>query len=122
LTSTKPKVQRKANHSREGKVAVMRAPLSKELSQQYGLKNVSIRKGDSVTVARGDYSGHEGKVISVLISKMRINVEGINMSKLDGTSKPVPISPSKVMINKLDLSDKKRKSFLEEKRRSKSKE
>lgn len=100
----------------------MRAPLSKDLVQEYNVRTVSVRKGDTIAVTRGDYKGHEGKVVTLIRNKMRITVDGINVAKMDGTSKPVRISPSKVVVNKLDLSDKRRKSYLEDRAKSKSKE
>lgn len=91
----------------------MRAPLSEELRERYGTRAAVLRKGDTVLIARGDYKGHEGKVSSVDLSKMRITVEGVTIKKTDGTTRPVPIKPSKVIITKLDLSDKKRKAIFE---------
>ncbi|MBC7112619.1 MAG: 50S ribosomal protein L24 [Candidatus Methanomethyliales bacterium] len=112
MTSIKPKLQRKPAplHLRRKN---MRAPLSDELRERYGTRTAALRKGDTVLIVRGDYKGHEGKVSSIDLSKMRITVEGVTMKKTDGTTKPVPIKPSKVIITKLDLSDKKRKEIFE---------
>ena len=41
------------------------------------------------------------------------------MKKMDGTSKPVMMVPSKVMVTKLDLNDKVRKGALEGSKKSK---
>jgi len=119
LTTTKPKAQRKSYSAQSTRVSTMRAPLSAELRSQYSLRTVQIRKGDSVSVVRGDYKGHEGKVINVFSSKMRITGDGVNMPKMDGTNKPVMLLPSKVMVTKLDLSDKVRKESLEGSKKSK---
>jgi len=121
LKSSKPKNQR-LMVSRGRKAGMIRAPLSSDLNMQYGIKTVSIRKGDTVSVTRGDYAGHEGKVVTVAMGSMRIVVEGINQPKLDGTNKPVLIPPSKVKVTKLDLSDKERKKFFDEIAKSKPKE
>jgi len=43
----------------------MRSPLSSDLRSQYSVRTVQIRKGDSVSVVRGDYKGHEGKVTGI---------------------------------------------------------
>ncbi|MGQ9759052.1 MAG: 50S ribosomal protein L24 [Candidatus Methanomethylicaceae archaeon] len=110
LVSIKPKAQRKALSKR---LKTIRAPLSEELREKYGTRTASLRKGDTVLIARGDYKGHEGKVSSVNLSKGRITVEGVTIKKMDGTTRPVPIKPSKVMIVKLDLSDKRRKAVFE---------
>jgi large subunit ribosomal protein L24 len=95
------------------RVRLMHAPLSKDLNTQYGFKTAALRKGDTVLVSRGDYKGHEGKVSSLIISKNKITVEGVNIKKMDGTNKLVQISPSKVTITKLDLSDKRRKNLFD---------
>lgn len=109
MVSIKPKAQKKALPNRK----MIRAPLSKELREKYGMRTASLRKGDTVLITRGDYKGYEGKVSSVNLSKQRITVEGVTIKKMDGTTRPVPIRPSKVMIVKLDLSDKKRKAIFE---------
>ncbi|MDW7970348.1 MAG: 50S ribosomal protein L24 [Nitrososphaerota archaeon] len=96
---------------------LVRAPLSKELREKYGFRTATVRKGDTVLVMRGDYKGHEGKVVSVDYSKNRITIEGINVKKTDGSLRPVPIHPSKVMITKLDLTDEWRKEKFESKGR-----
>ena len=115
MTSIKPKVQRKMLSSLDKRAGMMRAPLSKDLSSQYGFKTASLRKGDTVLVVRGDYRGHEGKVGSLILPRTRITIEGVNIKKMDGTNKSVYISPSKVTITKLDLSDKRRKKLFESK-------
>ena len=39
--------------------------LSKELRADIGKRSLPIRSGDIVRVLRGDFDGHEGKVIAV---------------------------------------------------------
>jgi ribosomal protein uL24 len=119
LTSTKPRVQRLIGSSKEKAASLMRSPLSKDLRSEYGFGTISVRKGDTVTVTRGDYKDHEGKISSVVPSRLKITIEGISTKKQDGTTKPVFISTSKVKVTKLELSDKRRKNFLEERSRSK---
>jgi len=119
LTSIKPKAQRKSYSKQATRVRTIRAPLSADLRKQYSMRTVQVRKGDSVSVVRGDYKGHEGKVIGVFCSEMRITVDGVTMPKMDGTKKPVMLLPSKVKVMKLDLSDKVRKGSLEGSKKSK---
>jgi len=97
----------------------MTAPLSPELRRKYGIRNLPIRKGDTVMIMRGDFKGIEGKVIRVDLKKIRIYVEGATRRKADGTQVNVPIHPSNVMITKLDLSDPRRKEVIERKQRTK---
>ncbi|MCQ5377248.1 MAG: 50S ribosomal protein L24 [Candidatus Methanomethylicia archaeon] len=116
MKTTKPKLQRISQSSFAMRAKSMTAHLSKDLRDQYGRRSVGLRKGDTVTVTRGDYKGHEGKVSGIMTSEGRITIEGVTMKKMDGTTKPVMISPSKVMVTKLDLSDKDRKRRLEGKK------
>ena len=66
-------------------------------------------------IMRGDRRNTEGKVTQIDTQKYRIFVDGANREKVDGTSIPVPIHPSKVMITRLNLDDKWRKKILERK-------
>ncbi len=66
---------------------------------------------------RGDRKGFEGKVSRVDRAKYRIFVEGVTRTKVDGSTIPISIHPSKAMITNLDLSDKWRKKTLERKGR-----
>lgn len=110
MVSIKPKVQRKALAEYSSKKRQIRAPLSKELREKYGVRTASLRKGDTVMVTRGDHKGYEGKIASIITSEARITVEGVSAKKMDGSTIQVRISPSKVMVTKLDLSDKLRKA------------
>lgn len=117
--SSKPSKQRKAlfNAPLHKLRKLFNAPLSKELQEKYGVKRLPVRAGDVVRIMRGDWKGHEGKVVRVDTKKVRIYVEGVQNKKADGTPVYYPIHPSKVMIIKLDLSDRWRRKIIE--RRSK---
>ena len=91
-------------------------PLSDELRREYNIKHMRVRKGDTVMIMRGSFSGLEGKVVRVDVKKRRIAVEGATRTKSDGREIPVLIHPSKVVITKLDLSDKMRKQIVERKK------
>ena len=64
---------------------------------------------------RGDREGLEGKVTRVDRKNYRIFIEGVTREKVDGTTIPVPIHPSKVMIVNLNLDDKWRRETLKRK-------
>ena len=98
----------------------MVSPLSKELREQWGVRNIPIRTGDKVKIMRGKYRGLIGKVVEVDYKRYRIFVEGATIKKKDGSEVYYPIHPSKVMIVELNLEDPLRKKILE--RRSKLKE
>lgn len=91
----------------------MTALLSRELREKLGIKRIYVRAGDTVKVMRGDWRGHEGKVVEVDYEKIALYIEGVTIKKADGTPVYYPIHPSKVMIIKLDLSDKKRMKIIE---------
>lgn len=92
---------------------MMSATLSDELRSRYGVRSFPIRKGDSVKVLRGDYKGVTGNVTRVDYSGRRIYVDGAVRQKVSGETVHMPIHPSKVMIVKLNLDDKRRLEALE---------
>lgn len=57
---------------------------------------------------RGQYKGKTGKVESVNTQELRILITGIEQPKKDGTKSKYPFKPSNLMIEELDLSDKRR--------------
>ncbi|MEM0340919.1 MAG: 50S ribosomal protein L24 [Acidilobaceae archaeon] len=119
--SSQPRKQRKAIieaplHIRH---KLLSAPLSKELREKYGIRNIPVRVNDKVMIMRGKFRGHIGKVVDVDLKRVRIYVEGAVIKRSDGTPRFVPIHPSKVMIVELDLSDKRRLEVIE--RRAKNK-
>jgi len=108
--SKNPSKQRKyqRNAPLHVKHKLMTSPLSKELRKKYGVKRIPVRTGDEVKIMRGEHKGKTGKVTKVLLKKRRIHVSNINLIKSDGSKKPYPIHPSKVLITKLNDEDKKR--------------
>lgn len=117
MKTTKPTKQRKRLYQASANERYRRfsAPLSSKLKESHGTNSIPIRKGDTVMIMRGDRRNTEGKVTQIDTQKYRIFVEGANREKVDGTSIPVPIHPSKVMITRLNLDDKWRKKILERK-------
>jgi len=92
---------------------LLHATLSKELRKKYGKRSLRIRKGDKVKIMRGDFAGHEGKVLEVDMKRCIIKVDGATVTKADGTEVAVPIHPSNVMITDLGEIDDVRKKILE---------
>ncbi len=91
------------------------APLSPELQAKYGVKRLTVRKGDTVKIMRGEWKNHEGKVVSVDYQKIAVHIDGVTIRKADGTPVYYPIHPSNVVIIGLDLSDRKRKELIKRK-------
>ena len=118
VRSVQPRKQRKYiyNAPLHVRKKFLRAMLSKELREKYGVRNVTVRKGDTVMILRGKFRGHVGKVVEVDYKKIRVYVEGATLKNSRGEEKYYPIHPSKLMIIELDLSDPKRKEKLESKK------
>ena len=87
--------------------------LSKELSEKYKTRSMGVISGDSVIIMRGNFRGVEGKVTKVNYKKNFINIDGVTMEKANGDTIFVPIPPSKVMITKFNLEDKRRQDILD---------
>jgi large subunit ribosomal protein L24 len=117
MKSTKPTKQRKKMYQAPVTDRYKRfsAPLSEKLKESHGISSLPVRNGDTVMVMRGDRKGSEGKINQIDRKKYRIFIEGATREKVDGTTIPVPIHPSKVMITRLNLDDKWRKQILERK-------
>jgi large subunit ribosomal protein L24 len=114
---TKPRTQRRRlfqapAHIRRKQFS---APLSPELKKKHGANAVPVRVGDTVRIMRGDRKGVEGKVNRIDSARYRIVVEGVTRTKVDGSTIPISIHPSKAMITNLDLNDKWRRKTLERK-------
>jgi large subunit ribosomal protein L24 len=89
------------------------AHLDENLLLKYDKRAISVIKGDTVKVMRGNFYGHEDKVVKVNTKKNTIEIEGITMSKADGNKIAKPIHHSNVIITKLNLTDKWRREKLE---------
>ncbi len=108
--SSQPRKQRKYRynaplHIRQSFVA---AHLSPELREKYSRRAVPVIRGDTIKVMRGSSRGRTGTVNRVDLKLSRIFVDGIDLTKRDGTKAFRPIEPSNVMITELKLDDKKR--------------
>ena len=117
MKTTKPTKQRKRLHQAppHKRHKSFSAPLSPKLKKSHNTNSIPVRTGDSVKLMRGDRKGFEGKVARVDRTKYRIFVEGVTREKVDGTTMPIPIHPSKVMITSLNLDDKWRRKMLKRK-------
>jgi large subunit ribosomal protein L24 len=61
---------------------------------------------------RGDHAGTTGKVEGVSLKHGTIVVEGVSVSKADGTEVARPVYPSKVMITSLEMKDERREAVI----------
>lgn len=92
---------------------MMGCMLSSELKKKYSIGAVPVRVGDTVKVMRGNSKNKIGKVTKVTLANLRVFVEGVEVSRIDGSKALYPIHPSNLVITKLDLSDDKRKKKIE---------
>lgn len=115
LDTKQPRKQRKFlyNAPLHLRQKLMAAPLSKELREKYGIRNLPVREGDRVKVVRGDFKGKEGKVVEVDLKRYRIHIEGVTQTRVDGTEVFYPVHPSNVVITELNLDDDERKGIIE---------
>ncbi len=116
MNSSKPRKQRKMfnnlPHHRRGRM--LSAHLSPELRKKYGIRSMTVRKGDVVQIVRGGFTGHVDKVSSVDRTSHLLHIEGVTIAKSDEKHVTRPIHPSNVVITKLDTSDPWRKRKLDE--------
>jgi len=115
--SVQPRKQRKYRHNAplHIKQKFVSAHLSKELIKKYSKRNINLRKGDVVKILRGQFKNKAGKVDQIDLKKTKVYIEGIGLTKKDGTKTRYPIHPSNLAITELNLDDKMRQKKLERK-------
>ncbi len=112
--SKQPRKQRKflANapiHIRRKQLSVN---LSKDLRKTSGKRNIPIVKGDTVKIMRGKFKKKTGKILSVFSKQSRVEIEGIQIKKQDGSKVNVKLRTSNLQIIELNTKDSKRKVGL----------
>ncbi|MBI2112333.1 50S ribosomal protein L24 [Candidatus Woesearchaeota archaeon] len=94
------------------------AHLSADLRKKYGVRSIQLRKGDKVKILRGQFAKRECKVERITLKRESVFLSGVEVIKKDGNKVQFPLKASSLMIIELDLSDKKRKMKLEQKKPS----
>ena len=87
--------------------------LSKELRKKYGRRAIRIRKGDRVTIVRGQFRKISGKIERIDLKNSKVFIEKVEVIKKDGNKSFYPIDSSNIIITELVLTDKKRVNMLE---------
>lgn len=107
--STQPRKQRKFrfNAPLHIRAKFLSAHLSEALQEKMKCRTATVRKGDEVSIMRGSFKKKTGKITDVDTKKGRIYIEGIAITKKDGTKVEVPIQPSNVQLISL-VEDKMR--------------
>ncbi|KAH9035506.1 60S ribosomal protein L26 [Lactarius pseudohatsudake] len=98
---------------------IMSSSLAKELRNKHHTRSLPVRKDDEVRIVRGKYKGREGKVTQVYRKKWVIHVDRVQRDKANGSSVPIGIHPSNVVIINIKL-DKDRRATLDRKDRTKT--
>ena len=108
--STQPRKQRKfiANAPNHIKRRLISAHLNKSLKEKYQTRAIELRKDDEVKIMRGKFAKKTGKVTLIDIKNSRAQVEGIDRMRKDGEKVPVWFHASKLLLTKLNDSDKRR--------------
>jgi large subunit ribosomal protein L24 len=89
------------------KAKFMHTHLSKDLANKHGTRSLRARKGDRVSVVKGQFKGKSAKIERVDMKNSKVYLEGIDIQKGDGTKVKFPISVNNVMI--IELIDDKRR-------------
>jgi len=122
--SSQPRKQRKylANAPLNIKRKMISSNLNKELRKKYDRRSFVLRKGDEVKIMSGEFKDKKGKVSIVDTKKMRVNIDGIQRTKKDGTKINVNFNASNLQIQTLNLEDKKRIKSIEKSNKAETKE
>ncbi|MDR2829719.1 MAG: 50S ribosomal protein L24 [Methanobrevibacter sp.] len=115
--SKQPRKQRKSLynaplHARRKRMSVN---LSKELQEDYGRRSLPVKSGDKVQVVRGDFRNSEGKVEKVDYKNYKVLIDGVTITKTDGTNVFLPVHPSNLLIIDAEMKDDFRDKIIDRK-------
>ncbi len=115
VSSTSPKKQRKyrSNAPLNIKRKMLSSHLSKELRAKYKVRNLVIRRGDSVIITRGKFKGKNGKIDKVYTKQLKVSVDSAKNVTKKGNKVPFKIRASALIITDLNLSDARRLEKVE---------
>ncbi len=110
-SSRSPRKQRRRirNAALHEKKALLKCRLDEFLQEEYGLRSLVVKKGDTVRIMRGQFRDTEGKVSGVSYKKARVFLDNATITKADGKEASVPVHPSNLMLVKLELNDERKK-------------
>lgn len=125
-SSRQPRKQRKylANAMLHIKKKMISSNLSKELRKKYKKRSLPVRKGDLIKIMRGKFKKKKGKIVYVNLKLQKVEVEGIQVKKQDGSKVNIRLEPSNLQIIELNLENRKRNKIfaVDEKSRNKKTE
>jgi large subunit ribosomal protein L24 len=79
-----------------------------------------VKKDDKIKVLRGKFKGKEGKILKVNLKQSRVIVEGLQVSKMDGSKANVKMQPSNLQI--IEMAERKTKKQENKTETTKNKE
>ncbi|MCX6671573.1 MAG: 50S ribosomal protein L24 [Euryarchaeota archaeon] len=115
MISIKPRKQRYMLHNAplHKKRKWISSHLAENLLLNYDRRSLPVVKGDTVTIMRGNYRGHEDKISNVNVRDQTVEIEGATITTAKGTKIAKPIHASTLLITKLNITDKWRRRKLE---------
>jgi large subunit ribosomal protein L24 len=84
------------------------APIEKAVAKTVGKKKITVRKGDTVKIMRGQHKLKSGTVSKVDYDKTKVYLKEFNVTNSRGQEKPIPFIASNLMLTNVLLDDKKR--------------
>ena len=118
ISSKQPRKQRKYRYNAptHNRRTMMSVHLHKSLRKEYGKRALPVRKGDEVRIVRGRFSGTTGKISLVDLKALKVYVDSAKVKKVSGQEVEAPLDPSNLIITKLEIEDKKRRTFMKRKK------
>jgi len=120
-SSVKPRKQRKYNYNAPLHLrgSQLHVHLSKELRQKHGVRALRVRVGDTVKVLRGTHKGKEGKVERIEMRRCRVIIDKVEVKKLQGRRRQVPVACRPTCSSRASANDKRRLPSRKKRRRTK---
>ena len=78
------------------------------LRDEIGTRNLPIKQGDQVKVTRGDRKDREGIVSDINREDQKVYVNNITVTRQDGTENKIPLRPSNLQLQALNIEDDER--------------
>jgi large subunit ribosomal protein L24 len=101
VKSRQPRKQRKAlfNYNNHQRSKLFTVRVADFLREEYGIKKIPIRVGDSVRITHGEFRDFEGEVLEVT-KDLRCKIKEAKFEKTDGTEFHPAIHISNLIITK----------------------
>lgn len=101
VKSKKPGKQRKAlfNYKNHQRSKLLSTRVADFLREEYGIKKIPLRVGDSVRITRGEFKDFEGECIEIT-KNLRAKIKEAVFDKTDGTQFNPTIHISNLIITK----------------------